>query len=75
MGDNEEKVYYLDDILPFGKHRGRSINSIWSTDPGYIRWATGNGVFKVVGENRPAKEEEKPYWHDCPEFEPRECPF
>lgn len=73
----DDRIYYLNDILPFGKYRGKTIHQIWSMDPGYIKWATGNNVFKVEGSFRPEvkKEEELPYWHSCPWMEPRECPF
>ncbi len=71
----EIKEYYLDDKIFFGKHKGKTINQIWSTDPGWIKWATGNNIMKVVMENRPVVED-RPYYLDLDkEWWPVECPF
>jgi len=36
------KTYDFDDVVMFGKHRGKSITRIIADDPGYIIWALAN---------------------------------
>jgi len=34
-------------ILPFGKHKGRSIEEIFLDDPQYLQWLVGQTWFRV----------------------------
>lgn len=36
------KEWGLDDVLNFGKHRGRTIEHVCRTDPTYLEWCLDN---------------------------------
>ena len=36
------KVIGLTDVMPFGKHRGKVVSVLFSTDPDYLMWAHVN---------------------------------
>jgi hypothetical protein len=71
----EVRKMYLDDVFRFGKHVGKTLNTVWTIDPGYVSWCRTKGIFDGQNMNKPAPEPIKDYWEDCPELKPRECPF
>jgi len=41
------KIYQLSDILPFGKHKGRTIDSVIGENVSYVRWLYNKGIIRV----------------------------
>lgn len=35
----ESRIYTLDDIINFGKYKGKSVHKVLHTDPSYLVWA------------------------------------
>ena len=40
--ERERKVHQLDDALPFGKHKGKSLREVIEDDSSWIIWAMEN---------------------------------
>lgn len=40
----------LNDVIPFGKHRGKTVGTTIQDDPQYILWASDNHVMKFTTE-------------------------
>jgi hypothetical protein len=34
-------------VIPFGKHKGRSIEALLADDPGYVQWLLGQRWFRT----------------------------
>ena len=46
-------IYKPEDILRFGKHKGKSIRQIYEDDPTYIRWCLNSiDTFEMSCKNR-----------------------
>jgi hypothetical protein len=45
----EITYFTLDDIITFGKYKGKSIHSILHTDPSYLIWAHNNVEWFKLG--------------------------
>jgi hypothetical protein len=39
--------YSADFIMPFGKYKGRSLDSISDDDPGYVIWLADENVLEI----------------------------
>ena len=45
-----EGEYIPERTLPFGKHKGKTLDSILNEDPGYIRWLADCTEFEIPAE-------------------------
>jgi hypothetical protein len=48
--DYKQNLKSLKDVFNFGKHKGESIESVISSDPGYILWCHDEKVAKFTKE-------------------------
>lgn len=51
------RVFGLEDEIPFGKHRGETLEFVIDADVGYVTWLLGNTQFEMS----PAAEREYRY--------------
>jgi hypothetical protein len=54
---SEIREMYLDDVFSFGKFRDKSLGSVYSLNPGYVRWCEEKGIFRAINSNRPVVED------------------